>query len=83
MATNGFKNYETYLVNLWLHNDEPNYLLLREVMETYSEDCIRAHYLEWVISNLIDARDFQNGLWPDLISAALSKVDWLDIVGSY
>ena len=77
---NGFSNEETYIVNLWLNNDETNYALLQDVLRRYEDVHSKFYYLEWEVTNLIDARDFDNGLWVDLINSALSKVNWLEIV---
>lgn len=85
---NGWTNYETWAVNLWVDNDE--YLqdqvrdLARHERDTYK--------LGKAIEEMIDSmhpfhgdcatkemQAFSSSLWADLLGAALSEVDWYDI----
>ena len=34
----GWRNYETWAVNLWLTNDQTNYMRLREILEFWADN---------------------------------------------
>ena len=74
---NGWTNYETWLVNLWLVNtNQGTYAIARE-MAAEGADALR----DWV-------KDWATGFIPaptlaaDLLGAALSKVNWREITES-
>jgi len=85
MATHeGWKNYETWCVNLWLDNEEPLY---REVTERAAgfarsrstKERARAALAEWLKDFVTEQAPELRGLWSDLLTAALSEVDWDEI----
>jgi len=85
---NGYANYETWAVNLWLTNDESAYMAVRQIASEYedSDDCERA-IKDWVEDNIPDLPGFNENLFPmglfsDLILASLKEVDWSEIVES-
>ena len=71
---NGWPNYETWLVNIWLTNEEGIYRLSRDTAlaaksDRQAGDAIKEQMPEWL--------DFPTtGLAADLTNAALSRVAW-------
>ena len=79
MSYNGYKNYETWCVNLWLNNDEGSYRWLTELLKNHKEDTAAAPVLsDEIIDNnpLVDAAT----MYHDILTAALQEVDFLEIV---
>lgn len=92
---NGYKNYETWNVSLWLDNDESNYGAVRQL----ARDCIMEYSDPEAIETEGSSRyEFENALRAyveelpeaasvlehasfiaDLLGAALSEVDWRTI----
>jgi|14_taG_2_1085336.scaffolds.fasta_scaffold165526_1 hypothetical protein len=64
---NGFKNKETWLVNLWLGDTlkECNLLCAEEISEFVHE--------------IVDEERPENGLTSDFISTCLAEVDWREL----
>lgn len=88
---NGYSNRETWNVQLWLANDEGLYHTIREAWEDicrnydpeedddWAEEAERelATYLENLVCDEMYPLDC--GLYADLLSSALAKVDWDEI----
>lgn len=77
---NGWTNYETWLVNLWLTNDEGSDEMARECCkagrEYESGKALREMVEEWNPCQ-------ESGLFADLVGAALSAVNWQEIAEHY
>lgn len=82
---NGWTNYETWCVNLWLSNDEPLYRCTADMAAIYAAD--EAHVFADVLAEFIDDVAEQTctgsregaSFVVDLLSAALSEVNWHEI----
>ena len=88
---NGWKNYETWNVNLWLTNDEGSDEMLREIIdrfrkdeddETSENDTAGAAdaIKDWVEEM---TPDLGPSMFSDLLGAALSEVDWYEIASNH
>lgn len=89
-AHEGWKNYETWCVNLWLTNDESEYAYWRGVTSG-----LKYEYPDGVTKqakyDLADRLKIEigegapelKGVWADLLSAALSEVDWYEIAEGF
>jgi hypothetical protein len=69
---NGWSNRETWLVNLWLTNDERTYNATRGM----TAGALQATVEERIEDNNID------GFLTDLLYAACARVDWSEIAMS-
>lgn len=78
---NGWKNYETWNVALWLGNDEGSYLMVRHM----ARDARKDEYPAGALATMIEAEvkdsapDLGASMFADLLGAALSEVDWYEI----
>jgi hypothetical protein len=85
MSYNGYNNYETWIIALWIDNDEG---LLDQIIELTRGACD-----ENDLSNTIEEfiMDPENGIIPelptgpasDLLNAAISEVDWFELAELY
>jgi hypothetical protein len=93
---NGWSNYETWVVNLWLGNEEDSYstcrsLALRCVEESVADNVFsrkeRACYqLANELRELIEDRNplaSEANVYADLLNASLGEVNWQEIANSY
>lgn len=76
---NGWKNRETWLVNLWLTNDEGSAELLEDVAKRDGELHEKADWLETMIRESYERQYQQGSLWSDLMGTALNRVDWFEL----
>ncbi len=83
---NGWTNYETWAVHLWISNEEPSYRYWREravavrrlavALERRTAKGLLADTLK---NHFEEAAPELLGFWGDLLSAALSEVDWYEL----
>ncbi len=93
---NGWTNYETWAVSLWLDNEEHTYHYYRDLTRRIYR-AARPRY-DWetkkdrAISDLAEALkddheenrpDFPTSVYSDLLGAALSSVNWREIAEHY
>jgi len=85
---NGWSNYETWSVNLWINNDQDSLNYWNKVTEfCYSEkQNPEGSYIEAVykLSNYLEEQfnegtPITEGLYGQLLGGALSVVDWREI----
>ncbi len=94
---NGWTNYETWNVKLWIDNDEGSYNYWREVAQEVWNDSTPGEY-DWqtreqqFVYALADRMkdEFEensptetSGVYADLLGAALSSVNWHEIAEHY
>lgn len=95
MTYNGYKNYETWCVSLWLDNDEGNYNDVRQIArDCYMEyadpeaqfPLMEVEYrieqeIQEYVEQLPEAEQVleQASFVSDLLRSALSEVDWREI----
>jgi hypothetical protein len=79
---NGWTNYETWLVNVWLENDTHvanyNVSLAHDSISEYeqgNEKCDWFHYEDIFKEDLQELLEGMHGMTHDLLSAAISEVD--------
>jgi hypothetical protein len=86
-AYNGHANYETFTVALWIDNEEPSYRYWREVAaECLAEaDDDREEAARLLAERLKNEHQdaaadlLAPTVYSDLLGAALSEVDWLEV----
>ena len=79
---NGWTNYETWLVALWIDNEEHSHHFWRDVARerdtVYEFASEMRETFETMAENKVGASDF----WADMMGAALSEVDWHSVAGN-
>ena len=76
MTYNGWKNYETWNVNLWLTNDEGTYYYCMELAEEADD----IYELSKQLEEFVDENNpLTSGMYADLLGGALSAVDYYEI----
>ena len=75
---NGWTNRETWMVYLWLTNEECYYRQLQEILHDY-EGREQAEELEQACRFIVERHD-DTGLRGDLIGTVLARVDWQEII---
>jgi len=76
---NGWKNYETWLVNVWFSDNYNEYFLERfrdgELLEPVTWDMVRSYVEDWVDNDI----NTENGFIADLVNGAMREVDWREL----
>jgi hypothetical protein len=100
---NGWHNYETWCVNLWMSNDQGSDEFYREMAQGVWNDCepeLRQNKTVLFTRAEVATRNLAEGLkddheqrqseltgvcgvFADLLTAALSEVDWYEIAEHY
>lgn len=91
---NGWSNHETWLVNLWLTNDEFNYRETESLAKKIWDRTVSNQYLtrrelagrELAKKIKEDIEEFMPdlaGMWSDLMRSALDSVDFDEIAANW
>ena len=78
---NGWTNYETWNVNLWLGDDD-TFRELAVIEDLYDATVSLKEYTE-ELAEMIAPDIFKASFVSDMFGAALSQVDWYDIANHY
>ncbi|MHA1289420.1 MAG: DUF7249 family protein [Candidatus Thorarchaeota archaeon] len=68
---NGWSNYETWAVNLWLTNDQATYQMVSSLP---SAEAIKDFVSQWRHQVCLPS-----GLFADLLTTSLQRVNWYEI----
>jgi len=92
---NGWTNYETWNVALWMDNEEGSYKSVRrltaDMLEHHGNDREAAKHAiaeqlkgeyEEAMQSMLDEARASSSMWADLLGAALSEVDWREIAAN-
>jgi len=77
---NGWTNYETWCVNLWLNNEYHSYEWLRALAMDEMEDYDKAETLKVYVSEDCNPLIDDASMFTDLLNGALSEVNWYEII---
>ena len=72
---NGWSNRETWMVNLWLTNEECYYHELCAILKNFKSTDEQAEELEVYVRFIVGV-DENVGITTDLLTTSLSRVDW-------
>ncbi len=87
---NGWSNYETWVVNLWMDNDQCDHDYWLEIAKECDARCnsidagidlaeqLEQSYKDHMQDVLVAAKQ-EASVWADLLGAALNEVDWREI----
>jgi hypothetical protein len=75
---NGWSNYETWLVSVWLNNDRLTYNVLESIRAKDLSVNSKAEELEELVRELYEFEPVS--IVADFVNAALDRVNWLEIV---
>ncbi len=75
---NGWSNRETWVVNLWLTNEECYYHVLCSIIKNFDSVSEQVEELEQYVRWIIDSDD--TSMVSDLLSTSLGRVDWYGII---
>jgi 7-cyano-7-deazaguanine synthase in queuosine biosynthesis len=77
----GWKNYETWDVALWIDNDQGFQELIFEMGRDAKDTSAFADSIKEFIEEM--APDLEASMFSDLLNAALGEVDWYELADSY
>jgi hypothetical protein len=83
---NGWTNYETWLVNIWVDNDEKLYFMKKHIINNHdwtNKACELSLLLQETFEKQADNTGLEVGLMSDLLNGALSAVNWYELAEHY
>lgn len=82
MSYNGYKNYETWCICLWIDNDEG----MAQRWGDRARDLHKQDAKGWVTALADEMKDaFDNeapelsGFWSDIFRSAFNEIDWVEV----
>lgn len=77
---NGWSNYETWLVALWLDNERSTYEAIRELVVKGGEAYVIGDYIKGIVEEINESNlQGRASLTNDLVNAAMGEVDFREI----
>ena len=84
MTYKGFKNYSTWLVNLWLTKEENTYNQLRVLAaDAGNEIKAFAKEIEALVTDFNNPLSGHNSLYTDILQEAFDEIDWQEIAKTF
>lgn len=80
---NGWKNHETWTVNLWLTNEQGTDAEARYIARNRPTRYDSAQDLREFVEQMVLGDEAEASLATDLVTSALGAVDWYEIVDAY
>jgi hypothetical protein len=87
---NGWTNYETWCVALWIDNEEAEYHTTRAKARAFNAGTRdpnrtpQGEFADWLKEYVEETMpELPPSLWSDLLRAAFSEVDWYEIAAHY
>jgi len=77
---NGYSNYETWAVNMWLNADPYSQDMLQHIIQAFETVSEQAEELERNVMADDNYLGGESSMWADLLHAAVGRVDWREIV---
>lgn len=78
---NGWTNYETWLVNVWVGNDEGLYQVMLDLCRDAQNEYEAGKAMREYIDEMLEVPE--SGLKADLLNAAISACNWEEIAEHY
>ena len=85
VSYNGWTNYETWLVGLWLSNDQGTDQYYRELAAAHGAEGLNNGTMATAFRDSVEESlpDLGATLAADLMGAALSEVNWQEVARSF
>jgi hypothetical protein len=85
---NGYANYETFAVAMWIDNDELFCTEITQMAEDAIEEGIESYHFAgqvkaYVENEILGESYPDSGLLADLFNAAWSEIDWYELAEYY
>jgi hypothetical protein len=77
---NGYSNYETWAVNMWLNSEPYSQDMLQHIVTRFETVDEQAEELEHCITSDDNYLGDGSSMWADLLHAAIARVNWREIV---
>ena len=81
MTYNGWSNYETWNIKLWLDNEEGSYRYCKDLVRRAKNTRDLSLQLKDMIEE--NAPELGASMYADLLNSSISEVNWYEIAESY
>ena len=84
---NGYTNYETWVVCLWIDNEQSSYNYVNDVVENAGSvyraaDILKDEY-ETAKDDILENARLEASVWSDILGHALARVNWEEVARNH
>jgi hypothetical protein len=80
---NGWANYETWCVHLWLTNDQGTYETMREIVAEAKQGYEAGQTIRVYVEDLNPLLGHEASMFTDLLQGALDIVNWQEVAEAF
>ena len=84
---NGWSNRETWVINLWLDNNEHDskylYDLANDGRALYDQAKELEEFITEAWQDIVELQKIEASMWADLMNTAIWAVDWREIIEAH
>ena len=79
-AYNGWRNYETWCMNMWLNSEPAGIRLINQALYVSENNLKCGEWLKCQLEAQLECEIEDSSVWRDLLRRSFDKIAWFEII---